>query len=106
MNMRNADIITARPVPDKTVSDDFLHAVISNCTTRIQIPAPKKSSPELLPCHFNMAAAGVMKKGMSMNMFSSPGNTVFIGQPGAGKTKTPVELIPDVTGIYKKGEKS
>ncbi|EJR1734735.1 conjugal transfer protein TrbD [Salmonella enterica] len=106
MNMRNADIITARPVPDKTVSDDFLHAVISNCTTRIQIPAPKKLSPELLPCHFNMAAAGVMKKGMSMNMFSSPGNTVFIGQPGAGKTKPPVELIPDVTGIYKKGEES
>ncbi|EDZ5934265.1 conjugal transfer protein TrbD [Salmonella enterica subsp. enterica serovar Chandans] len=105
MNIRNV-ICNVISVPGEPVQDDFVKSVISNCTTRIQLPAPKKSSPELLPCHFNMAAAGVMKKGMSMNMFSSPGNTVFIGQPGAGKTKPPVGLMPDVTGIYKKGEES
>ncbi|HFU3204289.1 TPA: conjugal transfer protein TrbD, partial [Escherichia coli] len=27
MNMRNINVITARAVPDKNVSDDFMHAV-------------------------------------------------------------------------------
>lgn len=31
MNMRNINIITARSVPDKSVSDDFMNAVLSNC---------------------------------------------------------------------------
>ena len=73
MNMRNINVITARVVPDKNVSDDFMHAVLSNCTTKIVLPAPEKFSPESLPHNFNMAAVGVMKKGMSMSLFSSPG---------------------------------
>ena len=100
MNMRNINVITARAVPDKNVSDDFMHAVLSNCTTRIALPAPKKFSSESLPHNFNMAAVGVMKKGMSMSLFSSPGNTVVSGQPCAGK----VELISAVVESNKKGE--
>ncbi|HGD8770231.1 TPA: conjugal transfer protein TrbD, partial [Escherichia coli] len=46
MNMRNINVITARAVPDKNVSDDFMHAVLSNCTTKIVLPAPEKFSPE------------------------------------------------------------
>ena len=61
MNMRNINVITALSVPGKTVSDDFMHAVLSNCTTRIARPAPKKFSSESLPHNFNMAAVGVMK---------------------------------------------
>jgi len=49
MNMRNINVITARSVPDKTVSDDFIHAVLSNCVTKIALPAPEKFSPESLP---------------------------------------------------------
>lgn len=64
MNMRN--IITARSVPDKSVSDDFMNAVLSNCTTRIVLPALKEFGSESLPHNFNMAAVGVMKKGMSV----------------------------------------
>ncbi len=66
MNMRNINVITALSVPGKTVSDDFMHAVLSNCTTRIVLPAPKEFSSESLPHNFNMAAVGVMKEGMSM----------------------------------------
>ncbi|HFO6255846.1 TPA: DUF2689 domain-containing protein, partial [Escherichia coli] len=33
MNMRNIHVITALSVPDKRISDDFMHAVLSNCTT-------------------------------------------------------------------------
>ncbi|HAL9832435.1 TPA: conjugal transfer protein TrbD [Escherichia coli] len=62
MNMRNINVITARAVPGKTVSDDFIHAVLSNCTTKIVLPAPEKFSPESLLHNFNMAAVGVMKK--------------------------------------------
>ena len=69
MNMRNINVITARAVPDKNVSDDFMHAVLSNCTTRIVLPVPKICSPESLPRNFNIAAAGVMKKGMLMGLF-------------------------------------
>ncbi|HFU8984398.1 TPA: conjugal transfer protein TrbD, partial [Escherichia coli] len=29
MNMRNINVITALSVPGKTVSDDFMHAVLS-----------------------------------------------------------------------------
>ncbi len=61
MNMRNINVITALSVPGKTVSDDFMHAVLSNCTTRIVLPAPKEFSSESLPHNFNMAAVGVMK---------------------------------------------
>lgn len=62
MNMRNINVITARSVPDKSVSDDFMHAVLSNCTTRIVLPAPKEFSSESLPHNFNMAAAFNMKQ--------------------------------------------
>ena len=51
MNMRN--IITARSVPDKSVSDDFMNAVLSNCTTRIVLPALKEFGSESLPHNFN-----------------------------------------------------
>ncbi|EEV8182993.1 conjugal transfer protein TrbD, partial [Escherichia coli] len=47
MNMRNIHVITARSVPDKRISDDFMHAVLSNCTTGIVLPAQEKFSPEL-----------------------------------------------------------
>ena len=104
MNMRNINVITARAVPDKNVSDDFMHAVLSNCTTRIALSAPKKFSSESLPHNFNMAAVGVMKKGMSMSLFSSPGNTVVSGHPCAGKTNLTAELISAVVGSNKKGE--
>ncbi|SPX55269.1 conjugal transfer protein TrbD [Klebsiella pneumoniae] len=69
MNMRNINIITARSVSDKSVSDDFMNAVLSNCTTRIVLPALKEFGSESLPHNFNMAAVGVMKKGMSMSLF-------------------------------------
>ncbi len=104
MNMRNSDVITALSVPGKTVSDDFIHAVLSHCATRIVLPAPKIFSPESLPRNFNMAAAGVMKKGMSMRLFSSPGNTLVSGQPCAGKTNLMAEFISSVVGSNKKGE--
>ncbi|EKF5460697.1 conjugal transfer protein TrbD [Escherichia coli] len=104
MNMRNINAITALSVPGKTMSDDFMHAVLSNCTTRIVLPAPKEFSSESLPHNFNMAAVGVMKKGMSMSLFSSPGNTVVSGQPCAGKTNLTVELISAVVESNKKGE--
>ena len=104
MNMRNINVITARVVPDKNVSDDFMNAVLSNCTTKIVLPAPKVFSSESLPHNFNMAAVGVMKKGMSMSLFSSPGNTVVYGHPCAGKTNLTAELISAVVGSNKKGE--
>ena len=56
------------------------------------------------PHNFNMAAVGVMKKGMSMSLFSSPGNTVVSGHPCAGKTNLTAELISAVVGSNKKGE--
>lgn len=104
MNMRNINVITARAVPDKNVSDDFMHAVLSNCTTKIVFPAPKEFSPESLSHNFNMAAVGVMKKGMSMRLFSSPGDTVVFGQPCAGKSNLMVKFISAVVGNNKKGE--
>ncbi|EJH1760155.1 conjugal transfer protein TrbD [Escherichia coli] len=104
MNMCNIHVITDRAVPDKRVSDDFIHAVLSNCTTKIVLPAPEKFSSESLPHNFNMAAVGVMKKGMSMRLFSSSGNTVVSGQPCAGKTNLTAEFISSVVGSNKKGE--
>lgn len=104
MNMRNINVITARSVPDKSVSDDFMNAVLSNCTTKIVIPAPKEFGSESLPHNFNMAAVGVMKKGMSMSLFSSPGNTVAFGQSCAGKTNPTAEFISAFVGGNKKGE--
>ncbi|HBC8601967.1 TPA: conjugal transfer protein TrbD [Escherichia coli] len=104
MNMRNINVITALSVPGKTVSDDFIHAVLSNCATRIVLPAPEKFGSESLPHNFNMAAVSVMKKGMSMSLFSSPGNTVVSGHPCAGKTNLTAELISAVVGSNKKGE--
>ncbi|EQB2499492.1 conjugal transfer protein TrbD [Escherichia coli] len=101
MNMRNIHVITARSVPDKRISDDFIHAVLSNCTTRIVLPAPEKFSPELLPSNFNMAAVGVMKKGMSMRLFSSPGHIVVAGQSGGGKSVPAKELIDRIIQKYK-----
>lgn len=97
MNMRNINVITARSVPDKSVSDDFMHAVLSNCTTRIVLPAPKEFSSESLPHNFNMAAVGVMKKGMSMSLFSSPGHIVVAG----GKSVPVKELIDRIIQKYK-----
>ncbi|WP_338296715.1 conjugal transfer protein TrbD [Escherichia coli] len=61
MNMRNINVITALSVPGKTVSDDFMHAVLSNCAKRIVLPAPEKFGSESLPDNFNMTAVGVMK---------------------------------------------
>ncbi|APL06675.1 conjugal transfer protein TrbD [Escherichia coli] len=104
MNMRNSNIITARSVPGKTVSDDFINSVLSNCTTKIILPAPEKFGSELLPHSFNMAAVGAMRKGMSMSLFSSPGNTVVSGQPCAGKENLTAEFISAVVGNNKKGE--
>ncbi|EFC2365961.1 conjugal transfer protein TrbD [Escherichia coli] len=104
MNMRNIHVITARSVPDKRISDDFMHAVLSNCTIRIVLSALEKFSPELLPHNFNMAAVGVMKKGMSMSLFSSPGNTAIFGQTCAGKTNLMAEFISSVVVSNKKGE--
>ncbi|GAB5124927.1 TPA: conjugal transfer protein TrbD [Escherichia coli] len=101
MNMRNIHVITARSVPGKTVSDDFIHAVLSNCTTRIVLPAQEKFSPESLPRKFNMAAVGVMKKGMSMSLFSSPGHIVVAGQSGGGKSVPVKELIDRIIQKYK-----
>ncbi|EEV6001881.1 TPA: conjugal transfer protein TrbD [Escherichia coli] len=101
MNMRNIHVITVRSVPDKRISDDFMHAVLSNCTTRIVLPALEKFSPELLPRNFNMAAVGVMKKGMSMSLFSSPGHIVVAGQSGGGKSVPVKELIDRIIQKYK-----
>ena len=101
MNMRNINVITARAVPDKNVSDDFMHAVLSNCTTRIVLPVPKICSPESLPRNFNIAATGVMKKGMSMSLFSSPGHIVVAGQSGGGKSVSVKELINRIIQEYK-----
>lgn len=55
MNMRNINVITALSVPGKTLSDDFIHAVLSNCTTKIVLPAPEKFGSGSLPHNFNMA---------------------------------------------------
>ncbi|EAM8273390.1 conjugal transfer protein TrbD [Salmonella enterica] len=101
MNMRNIHVITARAVPDKTVSDDFMRAVLSNCTTRMVLPAPKEFSPESLPRKFNMATVGVMKKGMSMSLFSSPGHIVVAGQSGGRKSVPVKELIDRLIQKYK-----
>ncbi|HFP0552542.1 TPA: conjugal transfer protein TrbD [Escherichia coli] len=101
MNMRNIHVITALSVPDKRISDDFMHAVLSNCTTGIVLPSQEKFSPELLPRNFNMAAVGVMKKGMSMSLFSSPGHIVVAGQSGGGKSVPVKELIDRIIQKYK-----
>lgn len=101
MNMRNINVITALSVPGKTVSDDFIHAVLSNCATRIVLPAPEKFGSESLPHNFNMAAVGVMKKGMSMSLFSSPGHIVVAGQSGGGKSVPVKELIDRIIQKYK-----
>ncbi|EOY8347203.1 conjugal transfer protein TrbD [Escherichia albertii] len=104
MNARNINVVTARSVLNKTKLDDFTHAVLSNCTTRIFLSVPKKFTPESLPHNFNMAAVGAMKNGMSKSLFSSPGNTVVFGQPCAGKMNLMVEFISSVVGNNKKGE--
>lgn len=61
MNIRNINVITALSMPGKTMSDDFMHAVLSNCAIRIALPAPEKFSSESLPDNLNMTAVGVMK---------------------------------------------
>lgn len=104
MNLRNINVLTARSVPDKIVSDDFMHAVLSNCATRIILSEPKKFRAESLPHNFNMAAVSVVKKGMSMCLFSSPGHIVVAGQTCAGKTNLTAELISAVVVNNKKGE--
>ncbi len=86
MNMRNINVITALSVPGKTVSDDFMHAVLSNCATRIVLPAPEKFGSESLPDNFNMTAVGVMKKfrnirNPSMNKLVSDGSVKKINYP-------------------------
>ncbi|MFL9202177.1 conjugal transfer protein TrbD [Escherichia coli] len=101
MNMRNINVLTARSVPDKTESDDFIHAVLSNCATRIILSEPKKFSPESLPDNFNMADVGVMEKGMSMSLFSSPGHIVVAGQSGGGKCVPVKELTDRIIQKYK-----
>ncbi len=92
---------------DKFITTDylqqchFMHAVLSNCTTRIVLPAPKEFSSESLPHNFNMAAVGVMKKGMSMSLFSSPGHIVVAGQSGGGKSVPVKEQIDRIIQKYK-----
>ena len=97
--MRNINAITAL-----SMSDDFMHAVLSNCTTRIVLPAPKEFSSESLPHNFNMAAVGEMKEGMSMRLFSSPGHIVVAGQSGGGKSASMNKLVSD--GNVKKNKLS
>lgn len=63
-----------------------------------------KSSPQSLPHNFNIAAVGVMKKGMSMSLFSSPGHIMVVGQTCAGKANLTAGLISAVVGNNKKGE--
>ncbi|EFG7849094.1 conjugal transfer protein TrbD, partial [Escherichia coli] len=53
---------------------------------------------------FNIAAVGLMKKGMSMSLFSSPGHIMVVGQTCAGKATLTAELISAVVGNNKKGE--
>ena len=101
MNMRNIHVITALSAPDKRISDDFMHAVLSNCATRIVLSAPEKFGSESLPDNFNMTAVGVMKKGMSMSLFSSPGHIVVAGQSGGGKSVPVKELIDRIIQKYK-----
>ncbi|ELJ4034433.1 conjugal transfer protein TrbD [Escherichia coli] len=60
-----------------------------------------KNSPESLPHNFNMAAVGVMKKGMSMSLFSSPGHIVVAGQSGGGKCVPVKELTDRIIQKYK-----
>ncbi|VCZ28024.1 hypothetical protein BANRA_05348 [Escherichia coli] len=48
-----------------------------------------------------MAAVGVMKKGMSMSLFSSPGHIVVAGQSGGGKSVPVKELIDRIIQKYK-----
>ena len=48
-----------------------------------------------------MAAVGVMKKGMSMSLFSSPGHIVVAGQSGGGKSPPVKELIDRIIQKYK-----
>lgn len=43
MNMRNIHVITALSAPDKRISDDFMHAVLRNCTTGIVLPHRRNS---------------------------------------------------------------
>ncbi len=61
-----------------------------------------KSSPQSLPHNFNIAAVGLMKKGMSMSLFSSPGHIMVVGQTCAGKATLTAELISAVVGNNKK----
>ena len=60
-----------------------------------------KSSPQSLPNNFNIAAVGLMKKGMSMSLFSSPGHIVVAGQSGGGKSVPVKELIDRIIHKYK-----
>ncbi|EFI3194169.1 conjugal transfer protein TrbD, partial [Escherichia coli] len=53
---------------------------------------------------FNIAAVGLMKKGMSMSLFSSPGHIMVVGQTCSGKANLTAELISAVVGNNKKGE--
>ncbi len=87
MNMRNINVITALSVPGKTVSDDFMHAVLSNCTTRIVLPAPKKFSSESLPHNFNMAAVGVMKKTELFRNIRNPSMNKLVSDGSVKKNK-------------------
>ena len=48
-----------------------------------------------------MAAVGVMKEGMSMRLFSSPGHIVVAGQFGGGKSASVKELIDRIIQKYK-----
>ncbi len=85
-------------VPDKNVSDDFMHAVLSNCTTKIVLPAPKVFSSESLPHNFNMAAVGVMKKGMSMKAVSDGASKNKLS--GEIQWNTSVNQSPDAGGNH------
>ena len=77
MNMRNINVITALSVPGKTVSDDFMHAVLSNCATRIVLPAPEKFGSDCCRCDEEFRNI----RNPSMNKLVSDGSVKKINYP-------------------------
>lgn len=98
MNIRNINVMTSCPVPDKTVSDNIMHTVFSNCVTTIEFPVPKKFIPESLPRNFNKTSVGVMKKGCRWFYFLVRKTPCPLGRQGMGK---PYGLLNYLTGLFK-----
>ena len=62
MNMRNINVITARAVADKNVSDECMHAVLRNCPTKTVPPAAERLDPEEWSNKDNTATVGEIEK--------------------------------------------